>query len=377
MIYLYSPLKMYINREISWNIEKYLKRHKIIILYWARQVGKTSLVKHIMEWKNYLYINWDEFDIQQKFKNPNSIKIRNILWSDKYIVIDEAQRITDIWIVLKIIYDNFPDKFIIATWSSSFELANKINEPLTGRKIEFNLYPLSISELKKIYSNIDIVRMLDQWMISWLYPNIVLNYDETELRNMINSYVYKDILSFNGIKKSDEIIKLLQSLALQIGNEVSYNELWIQCWLSSKTVEQYINILEQAFIVFRLPTYTKNPRTGIKKLKKIYFWDLWIRNIIINNLNPLYIRDDTWALRENFVISEIIKNNNNKWIFYNYYFWRDGNKELDLITEKNWELKWYEIKYKKHEMKHFSYIKDLLWLSSLSIVNKDNILQYI
>lgn len=368
---------MFVERDVSASILEYLNKHKIIIIYWARQVWKTSLVKHILEWKNNLYINWDDFDIQQKFMEPNTTKLWNILWNSEYIVIDEAQRIENIWIVLKIIHDNYPDKYVIATWSSSFDLANKVNEPLTWRKIEFKLFPFSVSELWKLYSNIELSRLIDQRMITGLYPDIVINYDENYLKELVNSYVYKDILSFNNIKKSNEIVRLLQSLALQIWNEVSYNELGKQCWLSSKTVEQYVDILEQAFIVFRLPTYTKNPRTWIKKLKKIYFRDLWIRNMIINNINPLNIRSDVWWMRENFVISEIIKNNTNKWLYYNYYFWRDGNKELDLMTEKNWELKWYEIKYSKKEMKNFGYIKDTLDLSDLFVINKDNFFDHI
>lgn len=368
---------MFIERNITQDILKYMEKHKIIIVYWARQVWKTSLVKHILEWKNYLYINWDDFDIQQQLKNPNVTKIWSILWNSEYIIIDEAQRIENIWITLKIINDNFPQKYLIATWSSSFDLANKVNEPLTWRKIEFKLYPFSISELGKIYPNIELSRLIEQWMITGLYPDIVTNYDAIYLKELVNSYVYKDILSFDNIKKSDWIVKLLQSLALQIWNEVSYNELWKQCGLSSKTVEQYINILEQAFIIFRLQTYTKNPRTWIKKLKKIYFWDLWIRNMIINNVNPWYLRNDVWWIRENFVISEIIKNNNNKGLYYNYYFWRDWNKELDLISEKDWEIRWYEIKYTKKEMKNYTYIKDNLNLTELSVINKENILDYI
>ncbi len=347
-----------------------------IVIYGARQVGKTTLVKSLFENKDYLYLNGDEFDIQQLLNQANTTKLQNIIGKYSTIIIDEAQRITNIGLTLKLIYDNFPDKLIVATGSSSFELANYINEPLTGRKVEFTLYPFSVWELSDQYSSIEISRMIEQWMITGMYPSIVTDYDEKYLKELVNSYVYKDILSFGKIKKTDGLIKLLQSLALQIGNEVSYHELGSQCGLDAKTVEQYVVILEQAFIVFRLSPYTTNQRTGIKKLKKIYFWDLWVRNAIINNLNPMSIRNDTWWIRENYAIVELIKHYNNQWISYNYYFRRDQNKELDLVVQWHWKLCGYEIKYSQTTLKHYEYIRQHLKLSTLEIINKDNLLQY-
>jgi len=176
--------------------------------------------------------------------------------------------------ILKIIHENFPEKKIIATGSSSFELANQVNESLTGRKYEFTLYPLSIEELSQNFNFIEMTSKLNECMITGMYPEIVVDYDEQSLKNLVNSYVYKDVLTFEKIKKSDELMKLLQLLAFQIGSEVSYYELGQQCGLNSRTVEQYIQILEQAFILFRLPSYTFNQRNAIKKKKKIYFRDL-------------------------------------------------------------------------------------------------------
>lgn len=368
---------MFIKRQVQQLIKSYLEKDKIIILYWARQVGKTTLAKKIFEWKDYLYINWDELENRIMFSKISKIDIEHIIWNWKYIIFDEAQRIKNIWIILKIIHDNFPQKKIIATWSSSFDLANTVNEPLTGRKLEFQLFPFWIKEINHHINQLEISSKIEQYMITWLYPNIILDYDEKSLKDLANNYVYKDILTFDKIKKSDAIVKLLQSIALQIWNEVSYNELWEQCNLNPKTVEQYIQILEQAFIIFRLQPYTTNQRTWIKKLKKIYFWDLWIRNAIINNINPVWLRNDIWWIRENFAIVEILKDRINKWEINNYYFRRDGGSEIDLLINKNWKLHWFEMKYTKNKWKNFNFIKQKLELETFDIVNKDNILNYI
>jgi len=368
---------MYIERQITKIIKSYLQKNKIIILYWARQVWKTTLAKEIFSDKNYLYINWDEIDIQQRFLDITKSNIDSIVTKNNYIIIDEAQKIKNIGTILKIIHDYYPDKKIIATWSSSFDLANIINEPLTWRKIEFSLFPFSISELKNFYNPLELPSKIKQSLITWLYPEIITSQDPEILYELANNYLYKDILSFNKIKKSDYLVKLLQSLALQIGNEVSFNELWEQCGLHPDTVEQYIQLLEQSFIIFRLTPYTTNQRTWIKKLKKIYFRDLWIRNTIIWNLNPIELRNDVGWLWENFVIAELIKNMKNKKAWDNCYFWRDGKSEIDLLIAKNWELHWYEIKYSKERWKNTKYINEKIKLDSYQIINKDNILDFI
>lgn len=363
---------MKIKRTLLPLIEQYLSKRKIIILYGARQVGKTTLAKELFKDVNYLYLNGDDFHTQSVLSEITLANLSKILQNYEYLIIDEAQRIKNIGIILKMIQDNFVDKKVIATWSSSFELANTVNEPLTWRKVEFQLYPFSLEEGFSQILPLEHELYLKQRMITGLYPENTFQRDERLIRELVNSYVYKDLLTFEKIKKSDVLVKLLQSLALQIGNEVSYQELWEQCWVNSRTVEHYIEILEQAFIVFRLQPYTLNQRTGIKKMKKIYFLDLGVRNTLINNLNPLELRTDIGGLRENFVITEIIKSQRNHGKMNQYYFRRDGQTEMDFLIEKNGILQWYEIKYNKNKGRHFDKLKTQLSLQSLEIINKDN-----
>lgn len=368
---------MNIERQLKTLIQSEADMGKIIVIYWARQVGKTTLARDLFNWKDYLYLNWDDFNIQQIFSDVTKSNIENIIMKNDYIIIDEAQRIKNIGLILKIMYDYHPEKKIIATWSSSFDLANIVNEPLTWRKFEYNLLPFSMGELKNVYNFIELSSKIKQFMVTWLYPEVVTSQNPNILHRLANSYLYKDIFTFDRIKKSDAIMKLLQSLALQIGNEVSYNELWEQCWLNPKTVEQYIEILEQSFIIFRLNPYTLNQRTWIKKLKKIYFWDLWIRNAVINNLNPLNLRNDVWWLWENFAIVELIKSMKNKLEWNNYYFRRDWKSEIDLLVSKNWELHWYEFKYLKDKWKNLGYINEKIKLDSYHVVNSKNVFDFL
>ena len=346
-------------------------------MYWARQVWKTTLAKELFKDKKYLYINWDEYTTRQMLSDVSKVWLEKLVAGRDYIIFDEAQKINDIGTILKIIHENYPEKKIIATGSSSFELANSINEPLTWRKFEFKLYPLSVEEISKNFNFIEMSSKIDDFLVIWMYPEIVADYDKESLKNLVNSYVYKDVLTFEKIKKSDELVKLLQLLAFQIGSEVSYNELGQQCWLNSRTVEQYIQILEQSFIIFRLPSYTFNQRNAIKKKKKIYFRDLWVRNTLINNLNPINLRDDIGGLWENFVIVEFLKKMNNHLEDASVYFRKDQKAELDFVVSMNWELKWYEIKYARNKSKNYQYIKDSLNLTSLEVINKENIFEFI
>ena len=372
-----KSIVMYIQRTLYSVIQKYLQKNKVIILYGARQVGKTTLAKKLFKDQKYLYLNGDEYTTRQILGDISKIGLQKIVaWWD-YLIFDEAQKIKDMGTILKIIHENFPEKKIIATGSSSFELANQVNESLTGRKYEFTLYPLSIEELSQNFNFIEMTSKLNECMITGMYPEIIVDYDDQSLKNLVNSYVYKDVLTFEKIKKSDELMKLLQLLAFQIGSEVSYYELGQQCGLNSRTVEQYIQILEQAFILFRLPSYTFNQRNAIKKKKKIYFRDLWVRNMLINNLNPLTLRNDIGGLWENFVIVEYLKKMHNHLENANVYFRKDPKAELDFIVSVNGELKWYEIKYTRNKSKNYQYIKDTLNLTSLEVINRENFLDFI
>lgn len=369
-----------IKRTIQNNIEKSLFKGKIVIIYGARQVGKTTLVREIQ--KKYsdhsndsIYLNCDEIDIRQALTDKTSTEIKAFLGNNKLAIIDEAQRVKNIGITLKLIADNFPSIQVIATGSSSLDLSNEIAEPLTGRKYEFHLYPFALEELKSVYKEIEISRLIERRIIFGMYPEIALNDSDAfkNLKNITDSYLYKDILQYQNIKNPEVLNKLLQALALQIGNEVSYNELSNTVGIDKKTVSNYIQLLEKSFVIFKLQPFSRNLRTELKKLRKIYFYDTGIRNALINNFNPLNLRQDVGALWENFMISERIKYNNNYEQIKNIYFWRTHNqKEIDYLEESGGVLNGYEFKWEKNK---FSKPKEFLETyknSSIELINKKN-----
>jgi uncharacterized protein len=345
---------MLIKRTIQEAVEKALFKEKIVIIYGPRQVGKTTLVKQIKEKYNskYAYFNCDEPDVREALTNKTSTELKDFLNLDlnKLVVLDEAQRVKNIGITLKLLIDNFPETQIIATGSSSFDLANEISEPLTGRKNEFFLYPFSLEELSQMYSSLEIDRLLENKMIFGMYPEIILKKDDLEksLKSLTQSYLYKDVLQYQNIKNPEILEKLLQALALQVGNEVSYNELAGTVGVDKNTVANYIQLLEKAFVIFRLNPFSRNLRTELKKLRKIYFYDNGIRNALINNLNPLNLRQDQGALWENFMLSERVKHNNNHALDKNLYFWRTKQKqEIDFLEESGGAISAFEFKWQK------------------------------
>lgn len=367
---------MIISRKIQKNIEKKLFKGKIIIIYGPRQTGKTTLVKKIQ--KKYIndsiYLNCDEPDIKEALTNKTSTEIKLFLGNKKLVILDEAQRVKNIGLTLKLIIDNFPKLQIIATGSSSFDLSNKIIEPLTGRKYEFYLYPFSMEELKEIYSDIELDRILEKRIVLGMYPEIVINDNaEENLKSIAKSYLYKDVLQYQNIKNPEILEKLLQALALQIGNEVSYNELANIVGADKNTVANYIQILEKAFIVFRLKPFSRNLRNELKKLRKIYFYDTGIRNALINNFNPLNLRQDTGSLWENFIISERFKYNNNNNKDKKIYFWRTlQQQEIDYLEEYNGKLFGFELKWQKEKLKKNKTFLETYKESSIKLINKYN-----
>lgn len=367
---------MIIKRKIQENIEKNLFKNKIIIIYGARQVGKTTLVKEIQ--KKYLdsnYFNCDEPDIREALIDKTSTELKPFLGNKKLIIIDEAQRVKNIGLTLKLIIDNFPDYQIIATGSSSFDLSNKISEPLTGRKIEFYLYPLSLEELKSIYSDLETDRLVERRLLYGLYPDIVFSQSvpEENLKNLAQSYSYKDILQYQNIRNSEVLEKLLRALALQIGQEVSYNELSSLVGVDKKTIANYIQILEKAFVVFRLMPFSRNLRNELKKLRKIYFYDNGIRNALINNFNPLELRQDVGSLWENFMISERKKRNNNYNLSVNCFFWRTRQKqEVDYLEDQNGKISAFEFKWQKDKIRKPKAFLRAYPGSSIELINKKN-----
>lgn len=358
-----------------------LFKGKAVVIYGARQVGKTTLMREIERACAVpsLYLNCDEPDVRRALTEKTSTELKTFIGKTKLLLIDEAQRVTNIGITLKLFVDAIPETQVIATGSSSFELSNRIVEPLTGRKVEFHLHPFSLEELGQIYSPLELGRLFETRLIFGMYPNVV-NIPEAAsatLRELTRSYLYKDILAHNRIRHSDVLEKLLQSLALQAGSEVSYTELAQQTGVDKVTVESYIRLLEQAFVIFRLRPYSTNQRNELKKLRKIYFVDTGLRNMLINNLNPPELRNDTGCLWENFVISERLKQNENHCRYPNIWFWRNHQQqEIDYLEEEGGALKGWEIKWGKGRFRVPSAFAAAYPDCPVSLVNRENLLDF-
>jgi hypothetical protein len=341
-----------IPRAIQSQIEKRLFKGKAIIIYGARQVGKTTLIREFQKKfseSEALYLNCDEPDFRATLTGVTSTGLKELIGRKKIIFIDEAQRVKNIGVTLKLFVDNFPDRQVIATGSSSLDLSNEIIEPLTGRKYEFQLFPFALAELRRKYSKIELNRLLEKRLIFGMYPEIVEKPDEAEalLKSLASSYLYKDVLQYQSLKRPELLEKLLVALALQIGSEVSYTELANLLGVNKDTVANYIQLLEKAFVVFRLSPFSRNLRSELTKLRKIYFYDTGIRNALINNFNPLSFRQDIGPLWENFMISERMKRNFNQGNHVNVYFWRTHQQqEIDYLEERGGALAGFEFKWK-------------------------------
>jgi len=339
-----------ISRAIADSIQKRLKDEKAIILLGPRQVGKSTLLQQLSSKfaKPVMWWNGDDADIRTILSNTTATSLRSLLGKSRTLIIDEAQRIENIGLSIKLMIDQLKDVKVIATGSSAFELANHINEPLTGRKWEYHLFPFSFGEMVEEHGLLTEKRLLDHRLVYGYYPEIVNNPGEEEIRlkQLSDSYLYKDLLIWEKIQKPDKMEKLIQALAFQVGNEVSYNELGQLAGLDNQTTEKYIDLLEKAFIVFRLGSLSRNLRNELKKSRKIYFYDNGIRNAVINQFNPAVLRQDIGALWENFVISERVKFLAYKQINCNQYFWRThAQQEIDYIEERNGLMNAYEMKW--------------------------------
>lgn len=322
---------------------------KVLIVIGPRQVGKTTLIKSLCEKEgNYLFINGDDNEDRALLEEAGENKLRSIIGNYTTVFFDEAQRIANVGIILKIIHDHIENVRLVVSGSSALEIANAMNEPLTGRKWEYNLFPLSWGELKSHYGYAKNLKNLNQYLIFGMYPEVISNPIEAEsvLKQISGSYLYKDILQYQGIRKPEVLDKLLLALALQLGSEVNYNELSRTIGVDRATIEQYISLLEKAFVVFRLSPLSRNVRNEINTSRKIYFYDNGIRNAIIGNFKSIEFRQDIGALWENFVIAERIKTQGyNKWYGRNY-FWRTyQQQEIDWIEEKDGMFSAYEFKW--------------------------------
>lgn len=368
-----------IKRALQSQLEKMIGGKKAITLMGARQVGKSTLLKLMLEHRaDVLWLNGDDVDVQDMLSQITSTRFRNIIGNHRILVIDEAQRISDIGLKLKLVTDQIPGVQVIATGSSSFVLARNINETLTGRKREFVLTPLTFGEMVKHTNLMEELRMIPHRMVYGYYPEVVTSPSEERdvLKELSESYLFRDMLSFDKIFKSDKLVKLLQALSYQIGSMVNSHELGTLVGLDSKTVEKYITLLEQSYIVFGLRSYSRNLRNELKKSRKIYFWDLGIRNAVISDFSHIESRNDVGALWENFVVSERMKLNVMNRSFAQSWFWRtQQQQEVDYVECIDGQINAFEMKWnaKKKSVKCPPSFARAYPDASFQVITPDNI----
>lgn len=339
-----------IERLLKIQIKNKLYRGKAVIVVGPRQVGKTTLLRMLASDtdRSVLVWNCDEPDVRQKLNEPTSTELGAETSGADLILIDEAQRVPNIGVTLKLLIDHFPEKQVVVTGSSAIELSNSINEPLTGRKYEYTMYPFSAEELIGNHGTVEERRMLERRLVYGSYPEVVNHPGEERetLTNLVSSYLYKDIFSFQDVRKPEIIEQLLQALALQLGSEVSFNELGRLLGLTSITVQRYIDLLEKSYVLFHLRSFSRNARAELKKSRKIYFYDNGVRNAMIGDYKSLDLRADVGALWENYLLSERMKHNSYSVFYGKSYFWRtQQQQEVDYIEDYDGVLHAYEFKW--------------------------------
>ncbi|HAX71815.1 MAG TPA: hypothetical protein DCY14_19540 [Anaerolineae bacterium] len=372
---------MKIQRLLLDELQKNLIRGKVLVLYGPRQAGKTTLAKDLIATTSLRskFVNADELLYREALSSQNLKTLNEVLGDAELLVIDEAQRVPEIGLNLKILIDNNPNVTILATGSASFDLANKINEPLTGRKLTFTLYPLSYAELSKTLGILETRNQLEQWLVWGGYPVIATTSDlslrERLLGELVGSYLYRDILELGEIRRSEKIVDLLRLLAYQIGQEVSMAELATNLGLSRDTVERYLDLLEKVFVIFRVGGFSRNLRKEVTKNSRYYFFDNGVRNSLIQNLNPISVRNDTGQLWENYLMVERRKSNQFAERSVNAYFWRTyDQKEIDYIEEHAGQLNAYEFKWGDGEIKSATrkLFEETYPDAKMQVVNREN-----
>ncbi len=371
-----------IRRQLTDLLLKRMHTGKAIMLIGARQTGKTTLLRELIKGEDQvLWFNGDELETRTLFNNITIAQLRTYIGQNKIVVVDEAQRIENIGLKMKLITDNFPDIQLIITGSSSFELANKVNEPLTGRKWEYNLFPLSFAELAMHYGVFEAQKQLPVRLVFGCYPDVVCHAGDERaiLSQLTNSYLYRDILEWERIKHPDKLVRLMQALAYQVGSEVSYNELSQLVQLDRSTIEKYINLLEQTQVLFRLPSFSRNLRNELKASRKIYFYDNGIRNALIGNYADMAMRQDAGQLWENYMISELRKKRHYGEAYCNTWFWRTTQQqEIDYLEESDGKLVAYEFKWNPAKKTRIS--KTFLNAypnSSIETINRENFVHFL
>lgn len=372
-----------INRLYDFN--DYLNKGKVLILYGPRRAGKTTLLKQFLKKTKMKYkvVSGDNIRIQQLLSSGNFEQILDFAEGYDLIAIDEAQQIRNIGNGLKILVDNLPEMQIIATGSFSFELAQQVGEPLTGRKKTLILFPFSQNELLNQNNKFELKEALEQYLIYGSYPEVVKTKSIQEkkeiLTELVESYLLKDILTLERIKGTKQLLYLLKLLAFQVGSEVSIHELATQVKLDTKTVERYLDLLEKSFVIYSVGGFSRNLRKEITAKSKYYFYDNGVRNGIILNYNIFDLRDDIGKLFENFIVTERIKRNHYNREFVNYYFWRTYDKQkIDLIEERDGKIFSYEIKFDPiKKIKPPKVFTETYPESTLKLISKDNYLDFV
>ena len=367
-------------RDLASNLIAKLHKGKVIVLIGARQVGKTTLINTILNKMEYLFLDGDDNTVVETLSNANTENLKSIIGKYKYVFIDEVQRIPNIGLKLKIIVDQIKEVQVFVSGSSAFDINNSTQEPLTGRKFEFQMYPVSWNEFENNVGFMKAQQQLELRLLYGMYPDVINNFgNEYEiLKNLVSSYLYKDILALAGIRKSNVLEKILIALALQVGSEVSYNEIAQLVGVDKNTVNNYIDLLEKSFVIFRLNSFAKNIRNEIKANKKIYFYDNGVRNMVIGNFNNLALRQDKGVLWENFIIAERMKQLSYSQSNAKPYFWRTtAQQEIDYIetnanTVSAFEFKWASTKKAKLP-KSFIESYNPIFLA----VNKDNFREFL
>lgn len=346
-----------ISRTISQDIKGVQGTKKAIVLQGARQVGKTTLIDSLFsKSEKIMWVDGDDPEDRTLWGNVSKANLPLYLDGYTHLVVDEAQRIENIGLTVKMIIDGGMGIEVILSGSSSLNLASTINEPLTGRKWSFELFPLSWPELSNHYGLVNTLRQLERYLIFGGYPEVVTAEVKTgmRLREIANSYLYKDILDFGLVRKPELIIQLLRALAYQVGSEVSYNELANSLQVNNETIRRYVQLLEESYVIFRLEPLSTNPRKEIFTSRKIYFLDNGIRNAVIGNLNPLAVRNDAGQLWENFIVTEFHKKTSYSNQDDRLYFWRDKRgAEVDLVVGRNGEYAAYELKFNPRKKARF------------------------
>jgi len=382
---------MYIPQRQLDNLNQLLAPGKVVVLYGARRVGKTTLIKKFIEQyiqenpseaNRVLLVNGDDIVVRQYLESQSIQKLKDFVGNHSLLVVDEAQYIAQIGLNLKLIVDHISSVKVVATGSSSFDLAKDIGQPLTGRAYVLKQFPLAQMEISQIEKRHETEANLESRLLYGAYPEVVTMSGNTQrqeyLRELVNSYLLKDILALEGVRHSNKLVQLLQLLAFQIGKEASLNELGTQLGMSKNTVERYLDLLEKVFVIYALGGFSRNLRKEISKSRRYYFYDNGIRNSLIGNFNPLPLRNDTGELWENYAITERMKKQEYTRQLTQFYFWRTyDQKEIDLIEERDGKLFGYEMKWQKMEAK-----PPKEWLSAypeagFQTIHRENYLDFI